>query len=83
MRRVIRGHDKPYAIFEAFGGDGEDADFWTGKGEQWESEKYLLDNIRKVAKGQKESGCHFDYYLIDFWHDSAGDLIKFDPHLFP
>ena len=83
MRRVVRGHDKPYAIFEAFGGDGEDADFWTGKGEEWESEKYLLDNIMKVAKGQKESGCHFDYYLIDFWHDSAGDLIKFDPHLFP
>ena len=83
MRRVVRGHDMPYAIFEAFGGNGEDADFWSGKGEQWETEEYLLDNIMKVAQGKQESGCQFDYYSIDFWHDSAGDLIRFDPQLFP
>ena len=72
MRRVVRGHDKPCAIFDAFGWDP-----------LWETEAYLLDNIRKVAKGQEESGCHFDYYSVDFWHDPAGDLIRFHPRNFP
>ena len=45
MRRVVRGHDKPYAIFEPFGGkpDGQ----WT------ETEPFLLDNLDKLAEGQR------------------------------
>ena len=62
MRRVVRGHDKPYAIYEPFGGEPDGPEFD-------ESEQYLLDNLAKVAQGQRETGCHFDFYSIDFWAD--------------
>jgi len=58
MRRVVRGHDKPYAIFDAFGGQPRSSNVVNDYNE---SEEYLLDNISKVARGQRESGCHFDY----------------------
>jgi hypothetical protein len=74
-RRVLRRHDKPYAIFEPFGARlGGDFD---------ETEEFLLDNIAKLAQGQRETGCHFDYYSIDFWVDSMGDIKGFDPQRFP
>jgi len=76
MRRTVRGHDKPRAIFEPFGAR-------PGKDNFDETEEFLLDNIHKVAEGQKESGCHFDAYSIDFWVDYHGDLIRFDPQRFP
>lgn len=75
MRRVVRGHDKPYAIFEPFGAR-PDGDFN-------ESEEFLLDNIAKVAQGQRESGCHFDLYSVDFWVDYRGTLKECDPKRFP
>lgn len=75
MRRVTRGHDKPYAIFEPFGAR-PDGDFN-------ETEQFLLNNLAKVAQGERESGCHFDFYSIDFWVDYHGDLKKFDPQRFP
>ena len=74
-RRVLRGHDKPYAIFEAFGGKPD--------GSFEESEQYVLDNIAKVAQGQREFGCHFDFYSVDFRVDYNGDLKQFDPLRFP
>ena len=75
MRRVVRGHDKPYAIFEPFGArPGGDFD---------ETEEFVLDSIAKLARGQRESGCHFDLYSVDFWVDSHGDLKRFDPGRFP
>ena len=75
MRRVLRGHDKPYAIFKAFGGKPD--------GSFEESEQYVLDNIAKVAQGQREFGCHFDFYSVNFWVDYNGDLKQFDPLRFP
>ena len=81
-RRVLRGHDKPYAILEAFGARSDGEQFW-GLGNFDESEDFLLDNISKVAEGQKESGCHFDLYSIDFWVDNNGDLQQADPIRFP
>ena len=75
MRRVVRGHDKPYAIFEPFGARPD--------GNFDETEAFVLDNIAKVAQGQQESGCHFDLYSVDFWVDFRGDLIKCDPQRFP
>jgi hypothetical protein len=66
MRRVLRRHDKPLAIFEPFGGK-PDGDFW-------QTEEYLLDNLAKVAAGRRDAGLHWDYYSIDFWHDPMGDL---------
>ncbi len=75
MRRVVRGHDRAYAIFEPFGAR-PDGDFN-------ESEAFVLDNIAKVAQGQREQGCHFDLYSVDFWVDYHGDLKAFDPARFP
>ncbi len=74
-RRVVRGHDKPYAIFEPFGA--------RPNGNFDETEEFLLDNIAKVAQGQREAGCHFDLYSIDFWVDFQGDIKTCDPKRFP
>ncbi len=75
MRRVQRGHDKSYAIFEPFGA--------RPNGSFDETEEFVLDMIAKVAQGQRESGCRFDYFSIDFWVDFHGDLKKCDPKRFP
>jgi hypothetical protein len=74
-RRVVRGHDKPYAIFEPFGA--------RPNGDFNETEEFLLDNIAKVAQGQREAGCHFDLYSVDFWVDYRGTLKECDPQRFP
>ncbi|MCY2986706.1 MAG: hypothetical protein NTY19_02445 [Planctomycetota bacterium] len=75
MRRVVRGYDKPYAIFEPFGA--------RPNGDFKETEVFLLDNIAKVAQGQREAGCHFDLYSVDFWVDYRGTLKECDPQRFP
>ena len=75
MRRVMRGHDRPYAIFEAFGSNP------TGRYE--ETEEDILDNIVKVAEGQHKTGRCFDFYPLEFWVDYHGDLKRFDPVRFP
>ncbi len=75
MRRTVRGHDKPYAIFEPFGArPGGDFD---------ETEAFVLDSIAKVAEGQRDSGCRFDLYSVDFWVDYRGTLKECDPQRFP
>ena len=48
-----------------------------------ENEAFVLDNIAKVAEGQRQAGCHFDFYSVDFWVDYHGDLKRFDPVRFP
>jgi len=79
MRRTVRTHDRPYAIFEPFGGWAyETEDRWFD-----EREEIVLDNIDRVAEGQRDTGCRFDIYSVDFWHDERGDLIRFDPERFP
>jgi hypothetical protein len=75
MRRVVRGHDKPYAIFEPFGA--------RPTGDFNETEDFVLDNIAQVAQGQREAGCHFDLYSVDFWVDYRGTLKECDPQRFP
>jgi len=75
MRRVLRGHDKPLAIFEPFGAKPD--------GSFWETEQFVLDNIARVAEGQRDAGPHWDYYSIDFWHDPKGDLKTPDAGRFP
>jgi hypothetical protein len=77
MRRVVRGHDQPYAIFDSFGGRPD------GKNPFDETEDYLLDNLAKVAEGARDSGCRFDYHSIEFWVDYHGDLTQPDPERFP
>jgi len=75
MRRVLRGHDGPYTIFEPFGA--------RPNGNFEETEEFLLDNLDKLAEGQRQSGCHFDFYSLDFWVDVHGDLKRCDPTRFP
>jgi hypothetical protein len=75
MRRVRREHDKPLAIFEPFGA--------KPGGDFWETEAFVMDNIAKVAEGQRDSGLHWDYYSIDFWTDPTGDLKTPDAGRFP
>jgi len=76
-RRVLRKHDKPYAMFCPFGAK-QDGQMDGDMGYYDESEEFLLDNIAKVAEGQKEAKCRFDFYTIGFWVDSHGDLQLFD-----
>ena len=75
MRRVVRKHDKPYAIFEPFGARPD--------GNFDETEEFVLDSIAKVAQGDRDSGCRFDFYSVDFWVDYNGDLKRCDPVRFP
>jgi hypothetical protein len=75
MRRTTRGHDRPYAIFEPFGG--------RANGQFDETEEFVLDMIGKVAEGQRDSGCRFDLFSVDFWVDYSGDLKGCDPQRFP
>ena len=75
MRRTVRGHDRPYAIFEPFGGRAD--------GNFNETEAFVLDMIEKVAAGQRDSDCHFDLFSVDFWVDYSGDLKRCDPDRFP
>ena len=75
MRRVVRGHDKVYAIFEPFGA--------RPGGDFNETEEFVRDMIAKVARGQQDSGCHFDFFSLDFWVDYHGDLKRCDPKRFP
>lgn len=75
MRRTVRGHDRPYAIFEPFGGRAD--------GNFDETEAFVLDMIRKVGDGQRDSTCRFDLFSVDFWVDGHGDIKQCDPARFP
>jgi hypothetical protein len=75
MRRVVRGHDKPYAIFDNFGS-------WPS-GEFWNTEAYELHSLERLAESQKAVGRIFDVCNIHFWVDMAGDLKGWDPKRFP
>ncbi len=75
MRRVQRGHDRPYAIFEPFGARSD--------GNFDETEAFVLDMVTKVGEGQRESDCRFDLFSIDFWVDHKGDLKRCNPERFP
>ena len=81
MRRVVRGHDKPYAIFETFGGWSEDTVDPVGTFDN--DEQKALASIEKVREGDRESGCHFDIVSLEFWHDVRGDFKHPDPQRFP
>ncbi len=75
MRRTVRGHDRPYALFEPFGA--------RPGGDFNETEEFVLDSIARVAQGQRDAGCRFDFYSVDFWVDFRGTLKECDPERFP
>jgi hypothetical protein len=77
MRRVVRGHDKPYSIFDPFGA-WPNEDWWGG------SESYMLDQIKNVIAPEiKQSGCQYDFYCIELWRDLRGDIEHPNPKTYP
>jgi hypothetical protein len=78
MRRVVRKHDHPYAIFDNFGS-------WSLKidGFVENTERNELYSLNRLAESQQATGCRFDLCNIHFWVDHTGDLIRFDPKRFP
>ncbi|MHB0998472.1 MAG: alpha-amylase family protein [Armatimonadota bacterium] len=72
-RRVLRGHDKAYSIYDFFGIEvGENA-----------TEERTLRNLNDVKTFIDNTGCVFDIYSLDFWVDHSGDLIRADRDNFP
>lgn len=78
MRRVLRGHDHPYAIIDTCGAQNNTDEKFDNVTEEWS-----LQHISKLSQAQKEAGLHFDNYVVEFWHDTKGDLKQCDPKRFP
>ena len=78
MRRVLRGHDRPYAIIDTCGAQDNTGEKFDGVTEKW-----CMDHISKLAQAQNDAGLHFDNYVIEFWHDPKGDIKECDPKRFP
>jgi len=76
MRRVERGHDRPYAFFEAFGSDAE-------KDQYDAREARLMPNVAALDKFTRETNCRFDAYSIEFWEDLDGNRSEPDAKRFP
>jgi len=74
-RRVKRGHDKPYAILEMFGG-------WPISKDKMNDEEISGDICLKYAEWLREfhacTGEKFDLVSVDFWQDPTADLIRFN-----
>ena len=80
MRRVVRGHDRPYAIFDNFGSwpEGESHAFFTQN-----TEAHLLHSLDRLAASQQATGCRFDLCNSTSGSIMPGDLQRFDPERFP
>ena len=77
MRRVLRGHDRPYSIISTCGAQDGTEDFFAV------SEETCLKHITHMAEAQHDTGLHWDFYDIEFWHDPAGNLMAPDIKRFP
>ncbi|MDK3157858.1 hypothetical protein QPK87_14935 [Kamptonema cortianum] len=80
MRRVRRGHDRAYAIWETFAA-------WPIADDRFLddacSEKHILDNLQVMKKAMRAPGNDFDIFHVDFWVDPAGDIRRAAPERFP
>lgn len=85
MRRVVRGHDKPYAIFDNFGSWTSPSGTYQADGayQLQNTEAYILHSLDRLAQSQEATGCRFDLCNIHFWVDRAGDMKQFDSQRFP
>ena len=77
MRRVRRGHDKPYSTVSMFGGWPISPDIML---EDELSEETCLHYADWLAKFRDKTGETFDLVSVDFWHDPTADLVKFNRH---
>ncbi len=78
MRRVLRGHDRPYAIIDTCGAQDNTGEKFDNVSEAW-----CLKHISNLEQSQKDAGLHFDNYVIEFWHDPSGTIRECDPKRFP
>jgi hypothetical protein len=79
MRRVTRGHDRAYAIYESFGA-------WTTTPEAFIetfTDEVVRQQIACLARFHEETGEKFDVFHVDFWHNIHGDLDQPHPRRFP
>jgi hypothetical protein len=87
MRRVVRGHDRPYAIFDNFGSwpyEPIDSPYRQPEPQAFNNrESHMLHSLERLGEFQRATGCRFDLCSIDFWVDVAGDLKQFDRVRFP
>jgi hypothetical protein len=79
-RRVQREHDKAYSVITPYGSWPIEPGAFLGNEI---SEDIILDNLKKVRVGCRDSNCCFDLYFISFWHDVWGDMKRPDPARFP
>ena len=77
MRRVRRGHDKPYAIMSMFGSWPIPADKVL---EAELSEETCLRHAEWLRGFRNQTGEAFDLVSVDFWQDPTADLLKFNRH---
>ena len=87
MRRVVRGHDRPYAIFEFFGSwkiRPDETFFGSTNFLSLElTEQFSLRMLRQLAEFQRQTRTRFDAVFFEFWCDRKGDMTRFDPKRFP
>ncbi|MFH1268760.1 MAG: hypothetical protein ABIK89_23795, partial [Planctomycetota bacterium] len=82
-RRVVRGHDRPYAIIDNFGSWSLEGEQGTGGMFARNTERALLHSLQRLSESQKLVGRVFDLHSVDFWHDVQGDMTRFAPQDFP
>ncbi len=81
MRRTVGGHDRPLAIFEAFGGwDLEQPDLALSVNLP---ESFCLDMARRLERFGRQTRQQFDVFSLEFWADPHGDLRRFHRANFP
>lgn len=83
MRRVVRGHGQPRAIFSNFGSWPLEPSNFSNPRFSQNSEEDVLRSLGQLAESRKVTGPLFDTCSVDFWHDHAGDFKQFDPAYFP
>ncbi|MBI84241.1 MAG: hypothetical protein CMJ81_13650 [Planctomycetaceae bacterium] len=97
MRRVVRGHDRPYAIFDNFGSwplrepkEGTQEITEQNFREVLEvgmfaknTEKAMLHSLSRLAEMQKVTGRQFDLCNLHFWFDIHSEMTRFAPERFP
>jgi len=76
MRRTVRRHDHPYAIYESLAS-------WPGEDFFGCSEETVTRQIEAAERFTAQTGCRFDILSVEFWHDPQGDLQRADPLRFP
>ncbi|MFH1922055.1 MAG: hypothetical protein ABIP48_19490 [Planctomycetota bacterium] len=82
-RRVVRGHDRPYAIIDNFGSWSLEGEQGTGGMFARNTERALVHSLQRLSESRKLVGGVFDLYSVDFWHDVRGDMTGFAPQDFP